>query len=60
MTSPIPSKMHLVLNSWTQAACRTHSYGIPYLSFGAQAERGNNGIITYLNTPGPRRGWDSA
>ncbi|MBK7473250.1 MAG: hypothetical protein IPI73_24100 [Betaproteobacteria bacterium] len=47
-------KMHLVLNSWNQSACRTQSYGIPYLSFGAQAERGNDGVITYLNVPGAR------
>lgn len=51
---PARKKMHLVLNSWNQAACRTQSYGIPYLSFGAQAERGNNGIVTYLNVPGAR------
>lgn len=51
---PARRKMHLVLNSWNQAACRSQSYGIPYLSFGAQADRGNNGVIAYLNVPGAK------
>ncbi|MEO8135316.1 MAG: hypothetical protein ABI831_15195 [Betaproteobacteria bacterium] len=44
-------KVHLVLNSWDDGICRTEGYGAPYLSFGAQADRGNNGVITYLNMP---------
>lgn len=52
--APARKKMHLVLNSWNRAACRTQSYGIPYLSFGAQADRGNSGVITYLNVPGAK------
>jgi hypothetical protein len=52
---PARKKMHLVLNSWSTILCRTQSYGIPYLSVGAQADRGNNGVITYLNVPGAKR-----
>ena len=51
---PDRRKMHLVLNSWNAVECREHSYAIPYLSFGAQADRGNNGVITYLNKPGAK------
>ena len=47
-------KMHLVLNSSSQSACRLQSYGIPHLSFGAQADRGNSGVITYLNSAGAK------
>lgn len=49
---PDRMKMHMVLNSahWTE--CRTASYGGPYMAFAAQADRGNNGILTYLNKPG--------
>lgn len=47
-------KMHLVLNSMPYSRCRTQSYAIPHLSFGAQADRGNGGIITYLNQPGAK------
>ena len=47
-------KMHLVLNSVPFDRCRTGSYGIPHLSFGAQADRGNGGVITYLNRPGAK------
>ena len=49
---PERKKFHLVLNSWNTNECRSSSYGIPYLAFGAQADRGNNGPITYLNRPG--------
>ncbi|MEO6435496.1 MAG: hypothetical protein ABIP55_07010, partial [Tepidisphaeraceae bacterium] len=49
---PERRKMHLVLNSTNMTLCREHSYAIPYLSFGAQADRGNNGVITYLNAGG--------
>ena len=49
---PERKKFHLVLNSLNMNECRTSSYGIPYLAFGAQADRGNNGPITYLNRPG--------
>ncbi len=48
-------KMHLVLNSRDDTDCRTNGYGIPYLSVGAQADRGNGGILTYLNAPGAKR-----
>ena len=51
---PLRMKMHLVLNSWSMSGCRDSSYAIPYLSFGAQADRGNNGIITYLNNAGSK------
>lgn len=53
--APARKKMHLVLNSWSTVLCRTQSYGIPYMSVGAQADRGNNGVITYLNVPGAKR-----
>ena len=55
--SAVPSrkKMHLVLNSWNTANCRMQSYAIPYLAFGTQADRGNGGVIAYLNTPGLQR-----
>jgi len=46
--------MHLVLNSASSADCRARSYGIPHLSFGAQADRGNNGVLTYLNSAGAK------
>jgi len=49
---PERKKMHMVLNSSNWTACRNGSYGGPYLSFAAQAERGNDGVITYLNRPG--------
>ncbi len=45
-------KMHLVLNSLFATRCREGSYGGPYLSFGAQTDRGNEGVLTYLNHPG--------
>jgi hypothetical protein len=51
---PERKKMHLVLNSWNQTSCRSQSYGVPYLSVGAQADRGNNGVITYLNVHGAK------
>ena len=51
---PDRRKLHLVLNSWNAAVCRERSYAIPYLSFGAQADRGNNGVITYVNKPGSK------
>jgi len=41
-----------VLNSEYWGACRGGSYGGPYLAFAAHAERGNNGVLTYLNRPG--------
>lgn len=50
--NPDRVKMHMVLNSQDWSACRNGSYGGPYLAFAAQAERGNNGILTYLNVPG--------
>ena len=50
--NPDRVKMHMVLNSQDWTACRDGSYGGPYLAFAAQAERGNNGILTYLNVPG--------
>lgn len=49
---PDRMKMHMVLNSTHWSACRGGSYGGPYLSFSAHAERGNNGVLTYLNRPG--------
>lgn len=49
---PLRRKFHLVLNSQQWAACRNGSYGGPYLAFGAQADRGNDGVIAYLNRPG--------
>ena len=49
--NPDRIKMHLVLNSWDWGGCRNGSYGGPYLAFAAQADRGNNGVITYLNLP---------
>ena len=45
-------RMHLVLNSLNETDCRANSYAIPYLSFGAQADRGNDGVLTYLNQAG--------
>lgn len=45
-------KVHMVLNSRNWTACRNGSYGGPYLGFAAQADRGNNGLLTYLNLPG--------
>ena len=51
---PSRRKMHLVLNSSSLKDCRERAYGIPHLSFGAQADRGNNGVITYLNSPGAK------
>jgi hypothetical protein len=50
--NPDRLKMHMVLNSRNWTACRNGSYGGPYLAFTAHAERGNNGILTYLNLPG--------
>jgi hypothetical protein len=50
--APARKKFHLVLNSASWSRCRVSSYGGPYLAFGAQAERGNDGVITYLNRPG--------
>jgi hypothetical protein len=47
-------KMHLVLNSLGEGDCRANSYGVPYLSFGAQADRGNYGVLTYVNRPAAR------
>lgn len=44
-------KMHMVLNSLNWTGCRSGSYGAPYLAFAAQADRGNNGVLTYLNAP---------
>jgi hypothetical protein len=44
--------LHLVLNSHGWDACRQQRYSGPYLSFAAQADRGNAGVITYLNRPG--------
>jgi hypothetical protein len=49
---PDRRKIHLVLNSARWTGCRAQSYGGPYLAFAAQADRGNDGIITYLNRPG--------
>ena len=49
---PSRLKMHMVLNSEHWHDCRTGSYGGPYMSISAQADRGNNGILTYLNKPG--------
>src|SRR5258706_10441894 len=46
--------MQLDRNRSTQGNCRSRSNGIPHLSFGAQADRGNNGVITYLNSPGAK------
>jgi hypothetical protein len=53
-SAPTSRKMHLVLNSSSDVDCRTKSYGIPHLSFGAQADRGNGGVITYLNSAGAK------
>ena len=53
--NPGRMKMHMVLNSQNWSACRNASYGGPYLAFAAQAERGNNGVLTYLNVPGAPR-----
>lgn len=50
--NPDRLKMHMVLNSQNWTACRNGSYGGPYLAFAAQADRGNNGLLTYLNLPG--------
>ena len=49
---PDRMKMHMVLNSAQWAECRKASYGGPYMAFAAQADRGNNGVLTYLNKPG--------
>ena len=49
---PDRQKMHMVLNSQHWSGCRDSSYGGPYMAFAAQADRGNNGILTYLNQPG--------
>jgi len=51
---PARRKLHLVLNSLRDGACRDFGYGIPYLSIGAQADRGNDGVLTYLNAPAAR------
>jgi hypothetical protein len=50
--NPDRLKMHMVINSQNWTGCRSGSYGGPYLAFGAHAERGNNGVLTYLNMPG--------
>jgi len=49
---PERMKFHLVLNSTSWTACREGSYAGPYLAVAAQADRGNDGVITYLNRPG--------
>ena len=50
---PDRMKMHMVLNSENWGECRKSSYGGPYMSVGAQTDRGNNnGILTYLNKAG--------
>jgi hypothetical protein len=49
---PDRMKMHMVVNSAHWSECRNESYGGPYLAISALADRGNNGILTYLNRAG--------